>query len=104
MGGNAFEDLQKLTPEQYEKITKELLEIISPLCLKIEPYIPLPEKEFHGDIDFLILFKPGYKLENILELLKLTKEEYIINNNLTANTVYRKKQIDFNITLDEAEF
>ena len=32
--------------------------------------------------------------------MKLTKEEYIVNNNLTANTAYRKKQIDFNITLD----
>lgn len=36
--------------------------------------------------------------------MKLTKEQYIINNNLTANTAFRKKQIDFNITLDEAEF
>jgi hypothetical protein len=36
--------------------------------------------------------------------MKLTKEEYIVNNNLTANTVYRKKQIDFNITKDQEEF
>ena len=31
--------------------------------------------------------------------MKLSKEEYIINNNLTANVAYHKKQIDFNITL-----
>ena len=97
MGGNAFEDLEKLTPEEYNKITKELIDLISPMCLMIEPYIPLPEKEVHGDIDFLILFKEGFKLQSIIDLLKLSKEEYILNKNLTANIVYKKKQVDFNI-------
>jgi hypothetical protein len=69
------------------------------MCLRIEPYIPLPEKEVHGDIDFLVLFKEGYELKDVLEMLKIPKEEYILNNNLTANAVYKKKQVDFNITL-----
>ena len=70
----------------------------------MEPYIPLPEKQVHGDIDFLIIFKQGHSLQDIILLMKLTKEEYIINHNLTANTVYHKKQIDFNIILNNAEF
>ena len=36
--------------------------------------------------------------------MKLSKEEYIINNNLTANVAYHKKQIDFNITLSPEQF
>lgn len=71
MGGNAFQDLEKLTPEEYESITKELLGVISPMCQRIEPYIPLPEKKVHGDIDFLILFKEGFNLKHIIEILKL---------------------------------
>ena len=69
----------------------------------IEPYIPLPEKEVHGDVDFLILFKEGFKLQDVIDLLQLSKEEYILNNNLTANIVYKKKQIDFNITASVEE-
>ena len=52
----------------------------------------------------MIIFKEGRTLKDIFELMKLTKEEYIINNNLTANVAYRKKQVDFNITADLAEF
>lgn len=74
MGGNAFEDLEKLSPAEYEKITKELLNLLSPLCLQIEPYIPLPEKTVHGDIDFLVLFKPGCTIMQVFELMKLTKD------------------------------
>jgi hypothetical protein len=80
------------------------LDLISPLCEKIEPYIPLPEKKVHGDIDFLLVFKQGFTLTNIIGLMKLQKGQYIINHNMTANTVYRNKQIDFNITADLHEF
>lgn len=52
----------------------------------------------------MIVFKPGFNLTNIIELLKLKKEEYILNNNLTANTVYRRKQVDFNAVADDHEF
>lgn len=78
--------------------------MVSPVCLRVEPYIPLPQKQVHGDIDFLIVFKPGFNLLNIIELLNLKKEEYILNNNLTANTVYRRKQVDFNAVTDDHEF
>lgn len=74
------------------------MELISPLCIKMEPYIPLPEKKVHGDIDFLIILKEQCHIQDIITLMKLGKEEYIINNNMTANTVYKKKQVDFNIT------
>lgn len=36
--------------------------------------------------------------------MKLQKGQYILNNNLTANTVYRKKQIDFNVAANDQEF
>lgn len=39
---------------------------------------------------------------SIMELMKLEKEHYILNNNMTANTVYHKKQIDFNVAADQA--
>jgi hypothetical protein len=29
--------------------------------------------------------------------MQLQKGEYILNNNQTANTVFRKKQVDFNV-------
>ena len=44
MGGNAFEDLEKLTPEEYHLIMHRIKEILQPICIRIEPYIPLPEK------------------------------------------------------------
>ena len=62
----------------------------------MEPYIPLPEKTVHGDIDFLLVLKPGYTLESVRDLLGIKKELFKINNNLTANSAYNKKQIDFN--------
>lgn len=43
-------------------------------------------------------------MTSIVELMKLSKEQYILNNNMTANTVYHKKQIDFNVAADDAEF
>ena len=69
MGGNAFEDTEKLSPSEYTAITTELLALLSPICLKLEPYIPLPEKEVHGDVDFLLILKPQYTIHSIIELL-----------------------------------
>jgi hypothetical protein len=71
MGGNAFEDTEPLTPSEYTEITAEIAAIIAPICLKLEPYIPLPEKEVHGDIDFLLILQPGRTLNDIQQLLQI---------------------------------
>ena len=57
MGGNAFEDCEPLTNEEYQNIVQKITALIAPICLHLEPYIPLPEKPQHGDIDFLLVFK-----------------------------------------------
>jgi len=35
MGGNAFEDLEKLTSEEYNTIMNKIVAILSPICHKI---------------------------------------------------------------------
>ncbi len=74
-------------------MTEEVIKLVEHLCLKIEPYIPLPEKESHGDIDFLIIMKEGRTHEDLVNALK--PETFSINKNDTSNTIYKKKQIDF---------
>lgn len=63
------------------------------MCERIEPYIPLPEKDLHGDIDFLVILKPNYTPKDVIATLKL--EKYRLNNNETINSVYKNKQVDF---------
>lgn len=58
----------------------------------------MPEKQVHGDIDFLIMLKPNYSLRDIQALLQIDNDHFILNNNATANSVYRHKQVDFNLT------
>jgi hypothetical protein len=57
------------------------------------PYIPLPEKQIHGDIDFLIQLKQQFSPINLLQHIKV--EKYILNNNQTINSVYKNKQVDY---------
>lgn len=97
MGGNAFEETQHLTPEEYQTIVCEIMSKVASLCVRIEPYIPLPEKEFHGDIDFLAILHHNASIKDIQIILGIEKQKFIINNNQTANSVYRNKQVDFNI-------
>ena len=93
MGGDSFEGTEKLTNQEYQEITKQLLDRLGEYCKRIEPYIPLPEKQVHGDIDLLVILKENYLPKIIIEELKM--EKYKINNNDTINSVYRNKQVDF---------
>ena len=68
MGGKAFDDLEPLTSEEYAEIVNEITVLIDPICNHLEPYIPLPEKTVHGDIDFLLVLKPGYTLESVRDM------------------------------------
>ena len=104
MGGNAFEDTEPLTGEEYEVIVKEIHDIICGICVRIEPYIPLPEKQVHGDIDFLLILKPNCTLRHVQQLLQIDNDRFTLNNNATANSVYRHKQVDFNVADNEHDF
>ena len=55
----------------------------------------------HGDIDFLIMLKPTHSLRDIQALLHIDNNRFTINNNNTANSVYRHKQVDFNLVDNE---
>ena len=104
MGGKAFDDLEPLSPAEYTEIVAKVTALIAPICTHLEPYIPLPEKTQHGDIDFLLVLKEGHTLGSIRDLLGIEKELFKINNNQTANSAYHKKQIDFNQAQDEHDF
>lgn len=58
----------------------------------------------HGDIDFLIMLRPSHSLRDIQALLSIDNDHFNINNNSTANSVYRHKQVDFNVADNEHEF
>lgn len=53
----------------------------------------------HGDIDFLIILKPGFGPNDIVSTLQM--ERFLINNNDTINAVYCNKQVDFCIVSEE---
>jgi hypothetical protein len=55
----------------------------------------------HGDIDFLLILRPHFTLKDIQERLEIPKDQFLKNNNETANSVYMKKQVDFNSVKDE---
>ncbi len=46
---------------------------VASLCVRIEPYIPLPEKEFHGDIDFLAILHHNASIKDIQIILGIEK-------------------------------
>lgn len=66
MGGDCFEGVEKLTNEEYEALVPEILAALEDLYVRGEPYIPLPEKTVHGDMDFLMILKPGVKPKDIV--------------------------------------
>jgi hypothetical protein len=43
-------------------------------------------------------------MSDIQGLLKIESERFIKNNNHTANSVYRNKQVDFNVAANDHEF
>lgn len=50
------------------------------------------------------MLQPGRTLNDIQQMLQIEEGHYIKNNNMTANSVFRKKQVDFNVAANEEEF
>lgn len=42
------------------------MEILKPFYIRAEPYVAMPEKTIHGDIDFLMILKPEYKAKDLI--------------------------------------
>jgi len=52
----------------------------------------------------LLILKEGQTIDTIREVLSIDLDKFIKNNNMTANSVYHKKQVDFNLCKDDREF
>lgn len=104
MGGDAFDKslgITRLTNEEFIQETAQISELIAHVCVRAEVYIPMPEKESHGDIDYLVILKPNYSLIDLAEAI--SSKDHIIAKQ-TINCIYNKHQVDFKSVGDDEEF
>lgn len=109
MGGNAFNakgfESKRMTKDEYERVEKEICDILS--LLDIE-YLTIPyvrEKETFGDIDIVVVKKCDKNIKNILceniDKFNLTSEFLIRNGDVISILYEEKYQIDLICTKEK---
>lgn len=96
MGGKLIENAKRLDAETYQRVCRELTELLAPLFKRITVPLSVFEKSSHGDIDFVVSGAADPK-----DVQARLASPVVMKNGPTVSYDYQGHQIDIHTAPDD---